>query len=119
MIPAAALVIGVVLGLVLHPTVPAELQPYLPIAVVAAPDGALWLATGEGNTGATSYVGSGVYRLTRPGRSVFSTSNRVGGSELESTFVHRLKFDDAGNVYAASALYVRTQLIGTYAFRYP
>ena len=25
-----------------------------------APDGALWLATGEANTGATSYVGSGV-----------------------------------------------------------
>src|SRR6185369_1503561 len=27
-----------------------------------APDGALWLATGEANTGATAYVGSGVYR---------------------------------------------------------
>lgn len=38
MIPALALALGVVLGLVLHPTVPAELQPYLPIAVVAALD---------------------------------------------------------------------------------
>ena len=38
MIPALALVIGVVLGLVLEPTVPAALQPYLPIAVVAALD---------------------------------------------------------------------------------
>ena len=36
--PALALVVGVVLGLVLEPTVPAALQPYLPIAVVAALD---------------------------------------------------------------------------------
>jgi small basic protein len=32
------LLIGIVLGLVLHPTVPLWLQPYLPIAVVAALD---------------------------------------------------------------------------------
>jgi len=37
-IPAIALVLGVVLGLVLQPTVPEALQPYLPIAVVAALD---------------------------------------------------------------------------------
>ena len=68
-----------------------------------APDGALWLATGEGNTGATSYVGSGVYRLTNPGVNVFTPATRVGGAELESTFVHRIKFDDAGQVYAATS----------------
>lgn len=38
MIPAAALVIGVVLGLVFEPTVPEWLEPYLPLAVVAALD---------------------------------------------------------------------------------
>ncbi len=38
MIPAIALVIGIVLGLVLQPTVPVALQPYLPIAVIAALD---------------------------------------------------------------------------------
>ena len=38
MIPVVALALGVVLGLVLEPTVPAALQPYLPIAVVAALD---------------------------------------------------------------------------------
>ena len=69
----------------------------------AASDGALWLATGEGNTGATSYVGSGVYRLAKPAAGVFSASDRVGGTELESTFIHRLKFDDAGGVYAATS----------------
>ncbi len=38
MIAAAALVAGLVLGLILRPTVPIALQPYLPIAVVAALD---------------------------------------------------------------------------------
>ncbi|HET7475956.1 MAG TPA: small basic family protein [Dermatophilaceae bacterium] len=38
MIPAAGLVLGLLLGLLLHPTVPAALQPYLPIAVIAALD---------------------------------------------------------------------------------
>jgi small basic protein len=37
-IPALALVVGVALGLFLEPTVPPALQPYLPIAVVAALD---------------------------------------------------------------------------------
>jgi small basic protein len=38
MIPAIALVLGVALGLVFQPGVPLWLQPYLPIAVVAALD---------------------------------------------------------------------------------
>ncbi len=38
MIAALGLIIGIVLGLVLQPTVPAGLEPYLPIAVVAALD---------------------------------------------------------------------------------
>lgn len=38
MIPALALLGGVLLGVVLDPTVPMALQPYLPIAVVAALD---------------------------------------------------------------------------------
>ena len=38
MIPFLALVAGVLLGIVLEPTVPGVLQPYLPIAVVAALD---------------------------------------------------------------------------------
>jgi small basic protein len=37
-IGAIALVAGIVLGLVLQPSVPPPLQPYLPIAVVAALD---------------------------------------------------------------------------------
>ena len=38
MIAALGLLVGVVAGLILQPTVPAGLQPYLPIAVVAALD---------------------------------------------------------------------------------
>ena len=38
MIAVLALIVGVVLGIVLDPTVPVALQPYLPIAVVAALD---------------------------------------------------------------------------------
>ena len=38
MIAVLALAAGIVLGIVFHPTVPAALQPYLPIAVVAALD---------------------------------------------------------------------------------
>ena len=38
MIVLLAIVAGVVSGLVLQPTVPIDLQPYLPIAVVAALD---------------------------------------------------------------------------------
>jgi small basic protein len=37
-IAVLALLVGVVLGVVLEPTVPVGLQPYLPIAVVAALD---------------------------------------------------------------------------------
>jgi small basic protein len=37
-IAVLALAVGVVLGVLLDPTVPAALQPYLPIAVVAALD---------------------------------------------------------------------------------
>lgn len=38
MIAILGLVIGVVAGLVFEPTIPAGLQPYLPIAIVAALD---------------------------------------------------------------------------------
>lgn len=38
MIPAFGLVVGIVLGLVLQPDVPVWMQPYLPIAVIAALD---------------------------------------------------------------------------------
>ena len=68
-----------------------------------APDGALWLGTGEANTGATAYVGTGVYRLANPGTGVFTAAMRVGGIELESTTIGKLRFDSIGHVYAATS----------------
>lgn|SRR5690625_321537 len=41
MIAVVGLVIGVLIGLVFKPSIPVELQPYLPIAVVAALDALL------------------------------------------------------------------------------
>ena len=38
MIPAIGLLLGIVIGVVLNPDVPLWLQPYLPIAVIAALD---------------------------------------------------------------------------------
>lgn len=38
MIPALGLVIGIVIGVLMQPEVPLWLQPYLPIAVIAALD---------------------------------------------------------------------------------
>lgn len=38
MIAVIGLIVGIVLGLAFDPVIPAELQPYLPVAVVAALD---------------------------------------------------------------------------------
>jgi hypothetical protein len=65
------------------------------------PDKALWYATGEANTGGTSYVGSGVYRLTNTASGLFAPADRVGGTELESTTIYHVRF--AGDTaYAAT-----------------
>ena len=69
--------------------------------VVLANDGSLWYATGEANTGATSYVGAGVYRLANPKTGTFQATDRVGGTELESTTINKLRFFD-GKVWAAT-----------------
>ncbi|HZX06838.1 hypothetical protein [Kribbella sp.] len=66
-----------------------------------AGDGSLWYATGEANTGGTSYVGSGVYRLANPVSGTYAPSDRVGGKELESTTVGRLRWG-GGQVFAAT-----------------
>jgi hypothetical protein len=61
--------------------------------------GSLWYATGEANTGGTSYVGAGVYVLTNPTSNTSWT--RVGGNELESSTIHKLRFA-GGKVWAAT-----------------
>jgi hypothetical protein len=69
--------------------------------LAVGPDKALWYATGEANTGGTSYVGSGVYRLANPAQGTFAPADRVGGTELESTTIYHVRF--AGDTaYAAT-----------------
>ena len=64
-------------------------------------DGALWYATGEANTGGTSYVGNGVYKLSNPTSGSFTIANRVGGDELESTTINAIRFS-ATKVWVAT-----------------
>ncbi|MFF8024154.1 glycosyl hydrolase [Streptomyces sp. NPDC007896] len=64
--------------------------------------GRLWLGTGEANTNADAYLGSGVYVLTDSHHGTFSARSRVGGDELESTTIHQLRFGD-GKVWAATS----------------
>lgn len=61
----------------------------------------LWYATGEANTGGTSYTGAGVYRLQGATTGTFSQDDRVGGTELESRSINQLKIG-GGYVYAAT-----------------
>jgi hypothetical protein len=71
-------------------------------------DNALWYATGEANTGATSYVGSGMYRNARATSATLATAqfqdtDRLGGTELESRGINKVRFDDVHHwAYAAT-----------------
>lgn len=62
-----------------------------------APDGALWLATGDGTTGSGTYVGAGVYRLAGPDKNSFTPGTKVGGTELDSQIIRRVLIDGPDN----------------------
>src|SRR4051794_37825804 len=64
-----------------------------------AGDGSLWYASGEANTGGTAYAGAGVFRLEHPESGQFTMADRVGGTELDSTTIMRLRFG-GGRVWA-------------------
>jgi hypothetical protein len=79
-----------------------------------APDGSLWYATGEANTGGTSYVGTGVYRLANPRTGYFTNSTRVGLKELESTTINSIRFAN-GNAWVATLRGVFSHPLGSYS----
>ena len=62
----------------------------------------LWLGTGEATTSADSYLGSGVYVLDHPEHGSFTARDRVGGTELQSTSIHELRFSGT-TVWAATS----------------
>jgi hypothetical protein len=65
--------------------------------LAVSPRGEVWLATGEANTGGTSYAGDGVFRR------VGSSWAHVGDDELSGTTINKLHFDGAGWAYAATS----------------
>jgi len=79
-----------------------------------APDGSLWYATGEANTGGTSYAGTGVYRLANPTSGTFSPSSRVGGNELESTTINSIRFTST-DVWVATLRGIFSHPLGNYS----
>jgi sugar lactone lactonase YvrE len=79
-------------------------MPTLSIGALAvAPDGSLWVGTGEANTNADSYAGTGVYRLDP----VTGRFGLVGGDDymtnpLVSHTIYQIVFDSSGDAYAAT-----------------
>lgn len=89
MIPVLGLVVGVAVGLLLQPTVPEALQPYLPIAVIAALDavvGAL-RALGERRFNDRVFVVSFVSNVVIAAFMVFLGDQLGVGSQLSTGVV--------------------------------
>jgi hypothetical protein len=69
-----------------------------------APDGALWVATGDGTTGSGTYVGAGVFRLASPDTGTFTAASKIGGTELDSQVIRRILIDAPnGRVFVAGS----------------
>jgi photosystem II stability/assembly factor-like uncharacterized protein len=82
-----------------------------------ASDGSLWYATGEANTGGTSYAGTGVYRLADPRTGTFQPSDRVGSAvnnELESTTINSIRFTK-DTVWVATLRGIFSHPLGNYS----
>ena len=97
-----ALLVGIALGLVLRPTVPGWLEPYLPIAVVAALDAVFgglraWL---DGIFDAKVFVVSFVSNVTVAALIVFLGDKLGVGSQLSTAVVVVLGIRIFGNAAA-------------------
>ncbi len=102
MIPIIGLAIGVALGLLLDPTVPLSLQPYLPIAVVAALDAVFGglRARFDGIFDAKVFVISFVSNVVVAGLIVFLGDQLGVGAQLSTAVVVVLGIRIFGNVAA-------------------
>jgi small basic protein len=101
-IAAIALVAGIVLGLILRPTVPSWLEPYLPIAVVAALDAVFGglRARLDGIFDAKVFVVSFISNVTVAALIVFLGDKLGVGSELSTAVVVVLGIRIFGNAAA-------------------
>ena len=102
MIPIIGLAVGVVLGLVFDPTVPLWLQPYLPIAVVAALDAVFggFRARLDGILDAKVFVISFVSNVVVAALIVFLGDQLGVGAQLSTAVVVVLGIRIFGNAAA-------------------
>jgi small basic protein len=109
-IAVLGLVVGIILGLVLHPTVPFWLQPYLPIAVVAALDAVFGAAraTLEGVFDDRVFVISFLSNVLVAALIVFLGDQLGVGSQLSTGVVVVLSIRIFSNAAA-----IRRQLFGS------
>src|SRR5579859_7278450 len=71
-----------------------DTMPTLSIgALTVAPDGSVWVGTGEANTNSDSYAGTGVYRSTDDGRTWTAVTSSDGSNPIVSRTVYRVAFD--------------------------
>jgi small basic protein len=101
-IAAVALAAGIVLGLILRPTVPTWLEPYLPIAVVAALDAVFGglRARLDGIFDAKVFVVSFISNVTVAALIVFLGDKLGVGSQLSTAVVVVLGIRIFGNAAA-------------------
>jgi small basic protein len=101
-IAALALAVGVVVGLILRPTVPTWLEPYLPIAVVAALDAVFGglRARLDGVFDAKVFVVSFISNVTVAALIVFLGDKLGVGSQLSTAVVVVLGIRIFGNAAA-------------------
>jgi small basic protein len=101
-IAALALAAGIVLGLILRPTVPTWLEPYLPIAVVAALDAVFggMRARLDGVFDAKVFVVSFISNVTVAALIVFLGDKLGVGSQLSTAVVVVLGIRIFGNAAA-------------------
>jgi small basic protein len=102
MIAALALAAGIVLGLILRPTVPTWFEPYLPIAVVAALDAVFGglRARLDGVFDAKVFVVSFISNVTVAALIVFLGDKLGVGSQLSTAVVVVLGIRIFGNAAA-------------------
>ncbi len=102
MIPVIGLALGIALGLFLDPTVPLGLQPYLPIAVVAALDAVFGGARArlDGVFDAKVFVISFVSNVVVAGLIVFLGDQLGVGAQLSTAVVVVLGIRIFGNAAA-------------------
>lgn len=89
MIPVLGLIVGVIVGLAVQPTVPADLQPYLPIAIVAALDAVVGAvrALGERRFNDRVFVVSFISNVFIAALMVFVGDQLGVGSQLSTAVV--------------------------------